>query len=81
MTHLAKYPQNNIKALIEECLLTIMVDDAIKAREAQLALCDDVAAGPKDTVDPVGVALGTIMAVTCASTWLLTLAALMGKVA
>jgi len=73
--------QNNINALINECLLTILVDDAIKAREAQLGLCEAIEAGPKATVDPAGIILGTLMALTGASTWMLTLAALMGKIA
>jgi len=73
--------QNNINTLINECLLTILVDDAIKAREAALGLCEAIEAGPKATVDHAGIILGTLMALTGTSVWMLTLAALMGKIA
>jgi hypothetical protein len=78
---MTKAPQNKINSLIEECLLAIMVEDAIKAREAALGLCEAVEAGPADTSDIAGVVLGTFTAITCASMWFLVLAALMGKIA
>jgi hypothetical protein len=81
MTNLSKYPQNNINTLITDCALTLAVEDAIAAREAQLALIESVEAGPASTVDPVGVALGTLLVATATMGWFITLAALMGKIA
>jgi hypothetical protein len=72
--------QNNINALITECRITLAVEDAIAAREAQLALIEAVEAGPKATVDAFGVALGTLLVATATMGWFFTLAALMGKI-